>query len=238
MGLESKNILIVGGSSGIGLALVKQLSDAGANVINASRRTSAEWPGNVQHIDLDVLGDTTALAAQLPDQLHGLVYCVGSINLKPFHRLSKADFLSDFSLNVLGAVDVIQQALKPLKAAQQASIVLFSTVAAKTGMGFHASVAAAKSGVEGLAISLAAELAPQHIRVNVIAPSLTDTPLASALLNTPEKREASAKRHPLGKFGTADDIAAAAKFLLSDESTWMTGQVIGIDGGLSRLRTI
>lgn len=193
---------------------------------------------DVMHIELDVLADVSELASKLPEQLHGVVYCVGSINLKPFHRLTKDDFINDYRLNVIGAVEVIQQTLKALKASQEASIVLFSTVAAKTGMGFHASIAAAKSGVEGLAFSLAAELAPNHIRVNVIAPSLTDTPLAGALLSTPEKREASGKRHPLGKFGSADDIAAAARFLLSDESSWITGQVIGIDGGLSRLRTI
>jgi 3-oxoacyl-[acyl-carrier protein] reductase len=224
MSFAGKNILIVGGSSGIGLALVQQLSDAGAAVYNASRHASDKWPAGVVHVELDVLGDTAALAEKLPEHLHGLVYCVGSINLKPFNRLTQDDFLNDYRLNVIGAVAVIQQALKALKSTQAASIVLFSTVAAKAGM--------------GLALSLAAELVPQHIRVNVIAPSLTDTPLAHALLNTPEKRDASAKRHPLGKFGSANDIAAAARFLLSDESTWMTGQVIGIDGGLSNLRTI
>jgi 3-oxoacyl-[acyl-carrier protein] reductase len=237
MSFEGKNILVVGGSSGIGLALVKQLHSAGAKVFNASRHAATDWPASVEHIELDILADVSGLGTQLPEQLHGLVYCVGSINLKPFHRLTKTDFLNDYQLNVVGAVEVIQQALKALKNAPEAGIVLFSTVAAKTGMGFHASISAAKSGVEGLALSLAAELAPSHIRVNVIAPSLTDTPLATALLNTPEKREASAKRHPLGKFGTADDIASAAKFLLSDESSWMTGQVIGIDGGLGNLKS-
>jgi NAD(P)-dependent dehydrogenase (short-subunit alcohol dehydrogenase family) len=238
MSFAGKNILVIGGSSGIGLALVKQLHSAGAKVFNASRHASTDWPTGVTHIELDVLGDVGVLGAQLPEQLNGLVYCVGSINLKPFHRLTKNDFLNDYMLNVVGAAEVVQQALKSLKSAPEAGVVLFSTVAAKTGLGFHASIAAAKSGVEGLALSLAAELAPSHIRVNVIAPSLTDTPLATALLNTPEKRDASAKRHPLGKFGTADDIASAAKFLLSDESNWMTGQVIGIDGGLGKLRGI
>jgi len=238
MSFTGKNILIVGGSSGIGFALLQQLSNAGATVYNASRRTANQWPAGVKHIELDVLGDVSSLADKLPERLHGLVYCVGSINLKPFSRLTSDDFLNDYRLNVIGAAAVIQQALKALKNTTGSSIVLFSSVAAKAGMGFHASIAAAKAGVQGLALSLAAELVPQQIRVNVIAPSLTDTPLAQALLNTPEKRDASAKRHPLGKFGAANDIAAAARFLLSDESTWMTGQVIGIDGGLSNLRTI
>jgi 3-oxoacyl-[acyl-carrier protein] reductase len=236
MQFTGKNILVVGGSSGIGLALVNQLVGAGANVINASRNASLQHPDNVKHIALDVLGDVSTLTQQLPDTLHGLVYSVGSINLKPFHRLTKDDFLQDYRLNVVGAVEVIQQSLKALKAAQGASIILFSTVASKAGMGFHASIAAAKSGVEGLGLSLAAELASQNIRVNVIAPSLTETPLTQNLLSTPEKREASAKRHPLNKFGKADDIANTARFLLSDDSNWITGQVIGIDGGLSTLK--
>ncbi|EOR92917.1 dehydrogenase [Arcticibacter svalbardensis MN12-7] len=235
MDFSGKNILIVGGSSGIGLSLVKLLSASGATVYNVSRSASDNWSKGVKHLSLDVLEDVSSLATYLPEQIHGLVYAVGSINLKPFGRLTEDDFIHDYRLNVVGAVKVIQQALKSLKNAKGASIVLVSTVASKIGMGFHTSIAAAKSGVEGLAISLAAELANQNIRVNVIAPSLTDTPLAKNLLNTPEKRNASALRHPLGKIGEPDDIAKAIRFLLSTDSAWMTGQVIGVNGGLGSI---
>ncbi|WP_345955002.1 SDR family oxidoreductase [Mucilaginibacter sp. PAMB04168] len=236
MSFNGKNILVVGGSSGIGLALVKQLLHDGANVINLSRSSSPQWPEGVQHIGMDVLGDVTSLESQLPAQLHGLVYAAGSINLKPFNRLTADDFLNDYRINVLGAVSVIQQSLKALRSAGQSSVVLFSTVAAKVGLSFHTSIASAKGAVNGLTISLAAELSAQHIRVNAIAPSLTDTPLAGSLLNTDEKKEASNKRHPLGRIGKPDDLASAARFLLSDESSWMTGQIISVDGGMSALK--
>ncbi|TSD67844.1 SDR family oxidoreductase [Inquilinus sp. KBS0705] len=238
MNISGKNILVIGGSSGIGLALVKLLIANGANVYNASRKTSTDWPPSVKHLTFDVLADTSALAAYIPEQLHGIAYCVGSINLKPFGRLTKDDFLTDYRLNVLGATDVIQQSLKALKNAGEASIVLFSTVAATAGMGFHANIASAKGAINGLTLSLAAELSANKIRVNAIAPSLTDTPLAKNLLSTDEKREASARRHPLGKFGKADDVASAALFLLTDQSSWITGQILGVDGGLSTLRSI
>ena len=237
MNFEGKNILVVGGSSGIGLSLVKLLHGQNANVYTISRSASEDWPADVQFLSADISGDLDAIETFLPQQLHGLVYSVGSITLKPFNRLTTEDFLSDFQLNVLGAARVIQLALKPLKSATGASIVLLSSVAARTGMPYHTSIAAAKGAVEGLAISLAAELVAQQIRVNVIAPSLTDTPLAQNLLSTPEKREASGKRHPLGKIGQPEDISQAIAFLLSDESSWMTGQVIGIDGGIGKLKT-
>jgi NAD(P)-dependent dehydrogenase (short-subunit alcohol dehydrogenase family) len=168
--------------------------------------------------------------------LDGLVYFPGSITLKPFHRLTREDFLHDFQVNCLGAAETIRQALPSLKAAPSASIVLFSTVAVAQGMPFHASIAAAKGAVEGLALSLAAELAPK-IRVNVIAPSLTDTPLAGTLLNTEAKREAAAKRHPLQRIGDPGQVAELADFLLSDASAFMTGQILRPDGGLSSIRT-
>jgi 3-oxoacyl-[acyl-carrier protein] reductase len=236
MDFTGKNILIVGGSSGIGLNLIELITAKGANVYNLSRNANPTWPASVKHLSLDVLTDLSALASFLPEQLHGLVYSVGSINLKPFNRLTEDDFLNDYKINVIGAVKVIQQAQKALKNSQSASIVLISSVAAKAGMGFHASIGAAKSGLEGLARSLAAEFANQNIRVNVIAPSLTDTPLAQNFLSTPEKREATAKRHPLGKYGETKDIATAVEFLLSDNANWMTGQVIGIDGGMGTLK--
>ncbi|MGI4022939.1 MAG: SDR family NAD(P)-dependent oxidoreductase [Janthinobacterium lividum] len=238
MNFEQKNVVVAGGSSGIGLALVKQLVAAGAKVFVISRTAGTELSENVTHIPHDFTADDNSFAAQLPDQIHGLVYSVGSINLKPFQRLNREDYLKDFTLNVLGAVSLIQSSLKALKAAENASVVLFSTVAARTGMSYHTSIAASKGAIESLAVSLAAEFVTSKIRVNVIAPSLTNTPLAQHLLNTTEKQEASAKRHPLGKFGQPDDMAAAAKFLLSDDSSWITGQIINIDGGLSSLKPL
>ena len=238
MDFKDKNILVVGGSSGIGLSLVNMLASQGAQVYNASRTRSEDWPESLIHIPLDVLTDIDLLAEQLPENLHGLVYAVGSINLKPFSRYTEDEFINDYKLNVIGAARTIQLSYKSLRKSGASSIVLLSSVAAKTGMPYHASIAAAKGGVESLALSLAAEFASQNIRVNVVAPSLTDTPLAGNLLNTPEKREASAKRHPLGRIGKPEDIASAISFLLSDASGWISGQVIGIDGGMGKLKTM
>ncbi len=235
--MDKKNIFIVGGSSGIGLELVKVLSDNHHEIYVGSRTadTLAEIPG-VHHIPMDVTAETLDLET-LPETLQGLVYCPGTIVLKPFQRLTIEDFKEDFNINLLGAVKVIQGCIKQLKKSQTgASIVLFSTVAVKTGMAFHASVASAKAAVEGLTRSLAAEFAPR-IRVNAIAPSLTDTPLAQNLLSSEEKRKASGDRHPLKRVGTPQEIAGSAAFLLSDAGAWITGQVLPIDGGMSSLRT-
>jgi NAD(P)-dependent dehydrogenase (short-subunit alcohol dehydrogenase family) len=237
MSFEGKNILVVGGSSGIGRSLVKLLRDKYANIYVISRSQPVDLPAGAFHIQADITDDLNSIAPFLPEHLHGLIYSAGSINLKPFGRLTENDFLHDYRLNVLGAVRIIQYSLKQLKNAAGASVVLISSVAAKTGMPYHASIAAAKGAVEGLALSLAAELAFQQIRVNVVAPSLTDTPMAQNLLSSPEKREASAKRHPLGKYGQPEDVSKAIAFLLSDESNWITGQVIGIDGGMGNLKT-
>ncbi|NOW94289.1 SDR family NAD(P)-dependent oxidoreductase [Mucilaginibacter sp. SG564] len=234
---QEKNILVVGGSSGIGLSLVKFLNENNARVYVISRTIPDDFPAGVKHLQADITGDLDAVVAFLPEHLHGLVYSVGSINLKPFNRLTANDFLNDYQLNVLGAVRMIQLSLKQLKNAGGASVVLISSVAARTGLPFHASISAAKSAIEGLALSLAAELAAQQIRVNVVAPSLTDTTLAQNLLNSPEKREASAKRHPLARYGQPEDVSQAIAFLLSDCSSWITGQVIRVDGGLSNLKT-
>ncbi len=229
-----KNFLVIGGNSGIGLAIVKQLKTLEFNVITASRN-KAEIE-DIKHITLDVNEDISHLVDDLPEELHGVVYCPGTINLKPFGRFSEDDFLNDYKINVLGAVKVIQTVFKNLKAAQGASILLFSTVAVQNGMGFHASIAAAKGALEGITRTLASEFAQYKIRVNALAPSLTDTPLAANLLSTPEKREASDKRHPLGRVGTPEEMAYAATFLLSDHSSWITGQIIGIDGGMAAIR--
>ena len=238
MNYKGKNILVVGGSSGIGLSLVKFLHQNDAVVYVISRSGTVDLPEVVKYLAADITGDLESIPAFLPEQLHGLVYSVGSINLKPFNRLSADDFLNDYRINVLGAARIIQQSLKPLKNAAGASVVLISSVAATTGLPYHASVSAAKGGLEGLALALAAELAVQQIRVNVVAPSLTDTPMAQNLLSTPEKREASAKRHPLARYGQPEDISQMIAFLLSEGSSWMTGQVIGIDGGLGKLKTV
>ncbi len=237
MSFEVKNILIIGGSSGIGLQLAKSLTAVGANVYVASRTKTDELPTEVHHLNLDVKEDLSVLPAFVPSTLHGLVYAVGNINLKPISRITKDDLLNDFQLNVVGAVLATQQVLPALKMANGASVIFISSVAAQTGMGFHSSVAAAKAGLEGAAVALAAELAPVKIRVNVVAPSLTDTPLAERLLNTPEKREAAGKRHPLGRFGAVGDIAAAITYFLSDDSSWVSGQILGVDGGMGKLRT-
>jgi NAD(P)-dependent dehydrogenase (short-subunit alcohol dehydrogenase family) len=237
MDFKGKNILVVGGSSGIGLSLIKMLASQGAQLYNASRTQSEDWPEGVIHIPVDVLSDFSILSESLPENLHGLVYAVGSINLKPFSRYTDDDFLSDYKLNVIGAARCIQLAYKSLRKAAGASIVLLSSVAARTGMPYHASIAASKGGVESLALSLAAEFAAQNIRVNVVAPSLTDTPLAGNLLSTSEKREASAKRHPLGRIGKPEDISASISFLLSEQSGWISGQILGVDGGMGNLKT-
>lgn len=234
MSFQGKNILIIGASSGIGFAIAQILQTEGASLFTASRRA----PQGIQshHITWDVTQPVEGLFDALPDTLHGLVYAPGSINLKPFQRFSLADFQADFNVNVLGAVAAIQANLARLRKAGGASIVLFSTVAVQTGMGFHASIATAKGAVEGLTRSLAAELAATKIRCNAIAPSLTDTPLAASLLSSDEKREASNKRHPIGRVGTPQDLAAVAKLLLSDEGSWITGQVLNVDGGMGRLK--
>ena len=235
--MDKKNIFIVGGSSGIGLELVKVLNDDHHEIYVGSRTadTLTEIPG-VHHLPMDVTDETLDLET-LPKTLQGLVYCPGTIVLKPFQRLTIDDFKEDFNINLLGAVKVIQGCIKQLKKSPSgASIVLFSTVAVNTGMPFHASVASAKAAVEGLTRSLAAEFAPR-IRVNAIAPSLTDTPLAQNLLSREEKRKASADRHPLKRIGTPQEIARSAAHLLSDASAWISGQVLPIDGGMSSLRT-
>jgi NAD(P)-dependent dehydrogenase (short-subunit alcohol dehydrogenase family) len=232
--MNGKSIFIIGASSGIGHALALSLQAQGVTLYTAGR-TQPEGITST-HFTWDVnqpVGDTLA---GLPDVLHGLVYCPGTINLKPFQRLDAAAFQADFQISVLGAVAALQAAYPRLKKAKGASVVLFSTVAAKLGMGMHSSVAVSKSAIEGLTKSLAAEFAPYNIRVNAIAPSLTDTPMAGFLLSDEAKREAGAKRHPLNRVGTADDIAGMAAYLLSDQATWITGQIIGVDGGMGSLK--
>jgi NAD(P)-dependent dehydrogenase (short-subunit alcohol dehydrogenase family) len=163
------------------------------------------------------------------------VYCPGSVVLKPFARIKAEDFAADYQLQVIGAVKILQTCMPKMKNAGNASVVLFSTVAVQTGFNFHSLVASSKGAVEGLTRALAAELAPR-IRINCIAPSITDTPLASALLSSQEKREANAQRHPLKKIGRPEDLANLAAFLLSEKSSWITGQILHADGGMSSLK--
>ncbi len=229
-----KNILIIGGSSGIGRALVDLLAQEHTLFV-ASRSNESLSNAGVTHLTYDVLNDELDVDL-LPEQLDGFVYCPGSINLRPFRGLKPQTFQDDFNLNVIGAVKTIQTVLPLLQKSTQASLVFYSTVAVSTGMPFHASVAAAKGALEGLTRSLAAEYAPKF-RVNCIAPSLTDNPLAEKFLNNEAKVEKAEERHPLKKVGSAKNIAQMTAFLLGEESQWMTGQILHVDGGIGDLKT-
>lgn len=223
-----KKILLVGASSEIAKSFIQKYSDS-YDIITFSRDfQDAFSETNHYHVqDFDDLPELTT-------HLEGLVYFPGSILLKPFKLLHGDDFKNDFEINFFGAVKVLQKYL-PTMLDNEASVVLFSSVAATIGMPFHSSIASVKSALEGLTRSLAAEYAPQ-IRFNAIAPSLTATKLASRLINTPEKATAISQRHPLKRIGTPSDLAHAIHYLLSDSSSWMTGQVLHIDGGMSTLK--
>ncbi len=232
--IKNKNILIIGGSSGIGLALADLLSSSN-NIYIASRSSDNLAGLNARHINFDATSESLDTSL-LPEKLDGFVYCPGSINLRPFKGLSVEAFEKDFQINVTGAINSLKNVLGNLSASGNASIVFFSTVAVQTGMPFHSSVAASKGAIEGLTRSLAAEFAPK-IRVNAIAPSLVNTPLASKFLNNDTKLEKANERHPLGRIGSAKEIAQAAVFLLGEESSWMTGRVLQLDGGIGNLKT-
>ena len=229
------NFLIIGGSSGIGKELVNQLAANQHQVYATYKQTEVTSSNSlINYHHLDVLDDTLTLDF-LPEVIDGLVYCPGSINLKPFNRIKPALFIEDYQLQVVGAVKVLQAILPKLKKSDQASVLFFSTIAVQAGFNFHSLVSASKGAIEGLTKALAAELAPT-IRVNCIAPSLTDTPLASFLLNSDAKKEANAQKNPLKRIGQAADLANMADFLLSDKSSWITGQIFAVDGGMSTLK--
>ena len=241
----SDTILIYGGSGGMGSAIARAVKARG-HAVHLVGRDRAKLEAVASEVGAGfTVGDVTeadvfAAATQDASQggaLKGLVYAVGTINLKPILRLSDDDFLNDFKINALGAAKAIQAALPHLKQAQgTAGIVLFSTVAVAQGFAAHASVAMAKGAIEGLKLALAAELAPR-IRVNCIAPSLTRTPLAASLTGNEAMAKAIADLHPLQRLGEPDDIAPLAALLVSDDASWITGQIIGVDGGRSTLRT-
>lgn len=214
-----RNILIIGASRGIGQKIAEGLADE-ASVFTFSRANN-----------FDVTKDALPVN-DLPDVIDGVIYAPGSINLKPFHLLKMEDFQNDFNLNTLGAVKVLQALYPKLRKSESASVVLFSTVAVQKGMNFHSSIAMAKGAIEGLTRSLAIEWAPK-IRVNAIAPSLVNTPLASKITGNAKAMEMTIEKHPLKRIGDASDIAEMAMFLLSSRSGWMTGQVLAVDGGLS-----
>ncbi|NND05285.1 MAG: SDR family oxidoreductase [Saprospiraceae bacterium] len=227
-----RNYLVVGGSSGIGEALTE--------ILGQSHRVYATYnshqksnDGNVSYHPLNVLSDTFDLSF-LPEKLDGVAYCPGSILLKPFHRFKDEDFMEDYKLQALGAVKTVRQVLPMIKSGDHPSIVFFSTIAVQRGFNFHSLVSMSKGAIEGLTRSLAAELSPT-IRINAVAPALTDTPLAAKLLNTPEKSAAHAEKNPLKKVGTPQDIAATAAYLLSPQSGWITGQIFHVDGGFSSI---
>jgi 3-oxoacyl-[acyl-carrier protein] reductase len=222
-----KTFLFIGANADLAIEARKLIEKKGDKVIAISRNSNDFYP------DFLIGNAVTNELPEITEELDGLVYFPGSINLKPFRSLKSSDFQQDFEINVLGAIHAIQFYAKQLK--EGSSIVLFSTVAVQTGMPFHSTVSVAKGAVEGLTRSLAAEFAPK-IRVNCIAPSLTQTKLAGRLLNSTEKIDAMAQKHPLKKIGSTQDLANAIDFLLNDSSSWITGQILAVDGGMSTLK--
>ena len=226
-----KTFVIIGSTTGIGLSMAEQLAQNN-RVFGVSRREQSEVNhANYTHFSFDVLADSWDIIP-FPEQIDGLVYCPGSIQLKPLKMLTDKVIREDMEINFFGAINCIKAVSDRLQ--QNSSILLFSTVAVQQGMPFHASIAAAKGAIEGLTRSLAAEFAPK-VRVNAIAPSIVDTPLAKRLLNNDRKRELISDKHPLKRVGEVKDISELGCFLLSPSASWITGQIIGVDGGKSSI---
>jgi NAD(P)-dependent dehydrogenase (short-subunit alcohol dehydrogenase family) len=238
----NRKVMIFGASGGIGSAIAKRLVKQGDQVLLAGRnqeklsaladKLESRW----MQVDIDDEDAMRIAMAECETPLDGLVYAVGTINLKSLKRLNRNDYLNDFKVNALGAAEAVKSALPHLQRGNQPSVLLFSSVAASQGFPMHASMGMAKGAVSGLTLSLAAELAPS-IRVNAIAPSLTKTPLTDKLLSNSAMEEALSSQHPMQRLGTPEDIASLAAWLLGEESGWVTGQIIGIDGGRSTLQS-
>lgn len=227
-----KTIVIIGGSKGIGRAIINDLISEN-NIINISRSNPGISHQNLKHFSCDVLTDELPELQNL--KVDSLIYCPGSINLKPFERMKIQDFKNDLDINFIGAVKVIQKYIANLKQSNNASILLFSTVASKIGMAYHTSIASAKASVEGLVKSLAAEYAPK-IRINAIAPTITDTTLAAKLLRNDRQKEQMINRHPLKKYLSPEEIASMTTFLISVKTSAITGQIINMDCGLTSIK--
>ncbi len=226
-----RNIVIVGSSSALGQSASKLLQGVGEHTIGIGRSDHSDCYD--EHFLVTDYDFGNFPITEKP--LHGLIYCPGTIQLKPFHRITPEEWSTELRVNLMGAVAAVQHFLPQMKSAGHASVVFVSTIAVKCGMPFHTSVAAAKAALEGLSRSLAAEYAPA-IRFNVIAPGLTESKLSERLLNSPEKQEAAAKRHPMKSIGKPSDLASAACFLLSDNAGWITGETMAVDGGMANLR--
>ncbi len=229
--MSTKTILVAGASSAIAQVTIKQLVNKGHQVVALSRQP-LHLPG-VESVQVE--GYDSAQLPSIVNELDGIVYFPGTINLKPFQRISLQDFKNEMDIHAWGAVNVLQQYISNIPKTKNGAVVLLGSVAAQLGMPYHTSVSMAKGAIHGLTLALAAEWAPR-IRVNAVAPSLTDTPMGEKLINTPEKRAFIENKNPMGKIGEVDDIANAVSYLLSDEAKWITGQILSVDGGMGKIK--